>query len=241
MKLKALIYLVISLLSASCIDEALFNGGVVVSKTQNLSDYSTIEIESSFEIELISDTVNKVVVSCGENLQPFIKIEVVNDILYLKHEIKNNWSRNYERVKLELHTRPFGVISVRKPVRIYTTRVYKAPSFGFVDYMKYSELDLDIDVDDCMVVMSSDNFGQYKVRGTAKRANFWGWGSCLVRADSLITDHCYILHRGMGNVYVNSTGQLNADIQSTGNVYYTGNPAQINFQRKGSGNLIKMD
>jgi hypothetical protein len=239
MKFIHYLFIVILLSATSCIDEALFNGGAVVSENINLPAYSTIEVESTFEIELVSDTVNKVIVSCGENLQPYIKIEVVNDVLYLKHDIKNNWSRKYDRVKLELHTKPFGNFSVRKPVRIYTTRVYKAPSFGFVDFMKYSELDLDLDVDDCMVVMSSDNFGQYKLKGRAKRAHFWGWGSCSLNADSLQTEYCYVLHRGMGNVFVNATGQLDADIRFTGNVYYSGNPSTINLQRTGSGNLIK--
>ncbi len=239
MKIKNYIYFIALFIGTSCIDDALFNGGEVVSKTLDLPDYSTIEVESTFEIELLNDTINKVVVRCGENLHPYIKIEVVNDILYLKHEIKNNWSRKYERVKLELHTKPFGNFNVRKPVRIYTNQVYKAPYFGFIDFMKYSELDINIDVEDCLIAMSSDNFGQFKVKGRASRAHLWGWGSCLVNADSLQTNYCYVLHRGMGNVFVNTTGQLDADIQFTGNVYYSGNPAQVNLQRTGSGNLIK--
>ncbi len=239
MKLRHCLYIVILLLITSCIDEALFNGGEVVSRSIDLPDYSTIEVESTFEIELLSDTVNKVVVKCGENLFPYIKAEVAGDVLYLKHEIKNVWSRKYDRVKLELHTKPFGRINVRKPVKIYTNKVYKAPTFSFVDFMKYSELDILIDVDYCVIGMSSDNFGQFKVKGHAKRGELYGWGSCSVRADSLLTEYCYVLHRGMGNVFVNTTGQLDADIQFTGNVYYTGNPGQINLKRTGSGNLIK--
>jgi hypothetical protein len=134
---------------------------------------------------------------------------------------------------------PFGNFNVRKPVRIYTTQVYRAPYFGFIDFMKYSELDINIDVEDCLVAMSSDNFGQFRLKGRASHAHLWGWGSCVLKADSLQTDYCYVLHRGMGNVFVNATGQLDADIQFTGNIYYSGNPAQVNLQRTGSGNLIK--
>lgn len=239
MKIKNYIYIIVLFIATSCIDDALFNGGEVVSKTLDLPDYSTIEVESSFEIELLSDTVNKVVVRCGENLHPYIKIEVVNDILYLKHEIKNNWSRKYERVKLELHTKPFSRINVYKPVRIYTAQVYEAPTFAYVDFMKYSELDVNVNVSYCLIGMSSDNFGQYIIKGHSDQAELYGWGSCLVNADSLQTKSCYVLHRGMGNVFVNTSGQLDADIQFTGNVYYSGNPAHINLQRTGSGNLIK--
>lgn len=239
MKIKNYIYFIALFIATSCIDDALFDGGEVVSKTIDLADYSAIEVESTFEIELLNDTVNRVVVSCGENLQPYIKVEVVNDILYLKHEIKNNWSRKYERVKLQLHTKPFNRIYVYKPAKIYTTQVFEAPTFVYVDFMKYSELDVNINVNYCVIGMSSDNFGQYFVKGHADKAELYGWGSCLVKADSLQTNYCYVLHRGMGNVFVNTTGQLDADIQFTGNVYYSGNPAQINLQRTGAGNLIK--
>lgn len=232
--------LIILVFATSCIDEALFNAGDKLTKEVNLPDYSTIEIESTFEIEIISDTVNKVLITCGENLQPFVKISQANDILYLRHEIKNNWSRKYDRVKLEFHTKPFSRINVRNPVKIYTTKVYKAPTFAIVDFMKYSELDIHIDVESCLVAMSSDNFGQFRVKGKARESQFWGWGSCRLQADSLVTEYCNVLHRGIGNVFVNVTKQLDADIQAAGNIYYTGNPSVVNLRQKpGAGNLIK--
>lgn len=170
---------VIIFAGTSCIDEGLFNSGKVVTKSIDLPGYETIEAESTFEIEIVPDSVNKVYVTCGENLHPFMKISVRDNVLYLKHEIKNNWSRKYEKVKLVLHTQPFSRINVRKPVKIFNHKIYKAPSFTIVDFMKYCELDVNVDVDYCLIAMSSDNFGQYRVKGRASNTEIWGWAPAV--------------------------------------------------------------
>lgn len=236
----AFLFFVIILINTSCIDEALFDRGEMVTDTIDLPDFSTIEAKNTFEIELVTDTSNKLLVTCGENLQPYIKIKVVDGILYLDHDIKNNWSRKYEKVKLKLYSKPFGRVNVWKPVKIFNTTPYKGPAFTFVDFMKYSELDLDLDVDYCRIAMSSDNFGNYKVKGWAREAELWGWGSCTVHAESLLVNNLYVLHRGMGNVHVNAIDNLSVSIQFTGNVYYYGNPTNISVDSgKGSGKLLK--
>jgi hypothetical protein len=239
--MKAKYYWIILFLvwSNSCSDDSLFNSGVVKTKVIDISKFTTIEVESIFEIELVSDTIYRIYVTGGENLQPLIKTEVKEEVLYLSHTIKNNWSRNYEKVKLKIHTRPFSRINVRKPVKIFNNDIYKGNEFSLVDFGKYCELDMNVDVDNCLVAMSSDNFGRFKVKGNAGYAQIWGWGSCVVRADSLVTGNCYVLHRGIGNVYVNVTGNLDVLLQFSGNIYYKGLPAVINVQdSSGTGKLI---
>ncbi|HEX3008193.1 MAG TPA: DUF2807 domain-containing protein [Bacteroidales bacterium] len=240
MRSRYLIVVTFLVIVSSCIDDALFNGGPTKTQEISLADFSVIEAKNTFEIELVSDTVNKALVTCGANLHQFIGVKVVNDILYLDHDIKNSWSRDYEKVKIELHTKPFSSINVRKPVKLTTKGIYKAPGFSIVDWGKYTEMDVNLDVDYCAIIMSSDNFGQFKAKGKAGNADIWGWGSCFVRADSLITSNCNVLHRGMGNVFVNATNSLNVSIEFSGNVYYSGNPAQVNIQNhSGSGSLYK--
>lgn len=234
------ILLLCLVLVSSCTDDALFNSGDTITRTVQLADYSVIEVESTFEIELVSDTVNKVLVTCGENLYPFVKIATVDNVLYLKHEIKNNWSRQYEKVKLKLHTKPFSGINVRQPSKIFNRDIYVGSVFAIVDWGKYSELDMNVNVDFCQIAMSSDNFGHFKVKGQSRNSHIWGWGSSFVYADSLISENCSVLHRGIGNVYVNVTNQLDVALEFSGNVYYTSEPAHINIQhRLGTGNIYK--
>lgn len=239
MKVYKYIILVIFLYT-SCTKDALFDAGREKTKIISLQDFSVIEAENTFEIELVSDTVNQVYITCGENLFESIHINVSDGVLHMNHNISQNWSRKYKKVKLELHTKPFQRINIRKPIKFFNRSAYVGASFSLVDWGKFSEVDVQVNVDYCLIAMSSDNFGDFKVKGKAINAEIWGWGSCATRADSLETINCNVLNKGMGDIYVNVKSQLNVSIDFTGNVYYTGNPQEIILQsKKGSGNLYQ--
>jgi hypothetical protein len=239
--MRAIKYFILGVfLYTSCTNDALFDAGPEKTTTISLEDFSVIEAKNTFEVELVTDTVNLVKITCGENLFKYIHIDVSNGVLNLNHDISQNWSRKYKKVRLELHTKPFDLVNIRKPIKLFNHTTYIGGSFSLVDYGKFSEVDMDVDVDYCLIAMSSDNFGQFKIKGRATNADIWGWGSCSTHADSLITESCNVLHRGMGNVYVNVKSQLTVSIEFTGNVFYSGNPKEVIIQsKKGSGNLYK--
>src|SRR5664279_3594772 len=100
---RHIIYIVSLLLIVSC-NKALFNAGDTVTQEIKIEgQFSFIDIENIFDITLINDTVNKVLVTCGENLQPYVSIKVKDGILYFDHSVKENWSRTYQKIKLEVH------------------------------------------------------------------------------------------------------------------------------------------
>lgn len=224
----------------SC-NKALFDAGETVTKEIRIdSVFSSIDIENIFDITLVNDTVNKVLVTCGENLQPYVSIRVNNGILYFDHSVKQNWSRSYQKIKLEVHLTFGPRIDIHEPISLKTKGVFTCNNFTFVDFWKVSEVDVNIDANFCGIYMSSDNFGYYKVKGKAQNAEIWGWGSAYVIADSLVTQNCHVLQRGMADVYVNVTGQLSVSLEFTGDVYYTGNPTSVVIEKQtSSGRLIK--
>ncbi|NJO91700.1 MAG: hypothetical protein HC831_24100 [Chloroflexia bacterium] len=193
-------------------------------------------------MELVSDTTNKIEIVCGEKLFEDIEIAIKDGILSLDHHLTAKWSRNYSKIILRLHSKPFERINIRKPAKVFNSDVYKGNSFSLIDWGKFSEVDLTLNVEYCLIAMSSDNFGQFKIKGKAVSANLWGWGSANVRADSLITENCEVLHRGMGDVYVKAQNHLKVDMQFTGNIFYSGNPSEITIvQRLGTGNIYKLN
>jgi hypothetical protein len=203
--------------------------------------FSTLDFKSIFDVVLVQDTVNKILVTCGKNLQSYVSIGVSNDVLMLSQDTKFNWSRKYEKIQLEIHLTAIPNILIHEPVNLKSKSILKGDSFFLVDLGKVSEVDVTVDVNTCAVYMTFDNFGSFKVKGKCNYAEFWGWGSSIVRADSLIATNCDVLQRGIGNVYVNVTNQLSVSLNYSGNVYYTGNPAEIIIkEQKSTGQLIKM-
>lgn len=229
------------LLLAGCEKSALFDAGPGSAKEFVFDgDISTIEVKQIFEITLVKDTVNKVIAIGGDNLLKQLDFRLKDQTLYLDHSIKYNWSRPYEKIKLELHVRSFDLMNIRESIKLSTRGQFKSENFSFIDWSKFSEVDVDVDVQTCNIIMTSDNFGSFKVKGKAINAEVWGWGSCFVHADSLVAENCHVLHRGIGDVYVNATNQLSIALESSGNVYYAGTPKTITLERQhSSGRLIK--
>ena len=225
---------------SSC-NKALFDAGDMVTNEIRIdSMFTTIDVENIFDITLVNDTVNKVLVTCGENLQSYVSIKARGGILYFNHSAKQNWSRNYKKIKLEVHLTFGPRIDIHEPISLKTKGVFKADYFALIDFWKVSEVDIDVDVNFCGIYMSSDNFGYFKVKGKAQTADIWGWGSAYVMADSLVTQNCHVKQRGMADVYVNVTGQLSVSLEFSGDVYYTGNPTEVIVEKQiSSGRLIK--
>ena len=237
---RHIIYMVPLLLIISC-NKALFNAGDTVTRELKIEvQFSIIDIENIFDITLVNDTVNKVLVTCGENLQPYVSIKVKDGILYFDHSVKENWSRSYQKIKLEVHLTFGPRIDIHEPISLKTIGVFKADYFALIDFWKVSEVDINLDVHTCGIYMSSDNFGYFKVKGKAQTADIWGWGSAYVLADSLVTQNCHVIQRGMADVHVNVTGQLAVSLEFTGDVYYRGNPTEVIIEKQTStGRLIK--
>lgn len=212
----------------SCMKEGLFNAGETVSRKVPLADFiKTIEVQAMFDITLIQDSINKAIVICGENLQDNIHIYIKNDILYLKSSVKYDWSRSYSKIKLELHLIYIPTINVRNPVYISTLGTFKTNEFFLIDWEQFTELDVTLDVHNCALDVSSENFGHYTIKGNAESATFNNWGSAFIDARGMHVKNCMVSQKSIGDTYVNVINELMVSFKTTGKVYYYGNPRII--------------
>jgi hypothetical protein len=226
----------------SC-DNALFDSGETTTKeitfNQKINGY---EAESIFDILLVQDTINKILVTCGENLQPYVYIYLENDTVHLTQNTKQNWSRKYGKIKLEIHIMDDNFfMNIWEPISLTTQNEITMSSFTVLDWGVFSEIDIDINVDNCMLVNSPEHFGLFKAKGKSNYTFLWNRGSCKFQTDSLESTSCYVKHGGWGDVYVNVLENLTVSLESTGNIYYKGSPNTTIERRLSSGNLIKQD
>jgi len=237
---KLLLLLWVLVIHTSCEKGAFFNAGETVIREVLLEhNISTIEVNSMFEVTLVQDTINKAVVTCGENLQPDINIFIKDDILHLNNTLKYSWSRSYEKIKLELHLISIPQINVREPANITTRDTFKTNEFFLIDWGLFTELDVTLDVNNCAIDLSSDDFGHYTVRGKAVSATFNGKGSSFIYANELQVQNCTVKQISIGDIYINVSNELRVSLLSSGNVYYRGNPNKIVIDKlSSSGKLI---
>ncbi|MHC1703058.1 MAG: DUF2807 domain-containing protein [Tenuifilaceae bacterium] len=225
---KYLFFLAITFVFTSCEKEAFFKAGKVVTQEIDLTGkISIIEVNSILEITLVQDTVNKVLVTCGENLQPEMDIYLKDEILHLNNSIKYNWTRNYDKIKIDLHLISIPQLNIRKPSFITTRDTFKTNEFFLIDWGRFTEVDVTLDVNNCAIDVSGDDFGCYKVKGKSVSATFNGYGSSFFYAEELKVQNCIVKQLSIGDIYVNVSNKLTVTIETTGRVFYYGNPSTI--------------
>ena len=223
----------------SC-DKAFLDSGSEVSREIIISEpFTALRFNNIFDVTLVQDTVNKVIFTCGENLQPYVSAVIKDNMLVLNHTEKNNWSRKYKHIQVEIHVVAIPSIHIYSPISLKTIGVLKGSSFWLCDFGKFSDVNVTVDVKACSVFMTSDNFGLFKINGKADKTELWGWGSAVVRTDSLIAQSCHVKHRGFSDIYVNVVNQLNVSLEFTGNIVCVSKPQTIVIEKKtSSGSLI---
>jgi hypothetical protein len=224
---KLFLIICTSIVYSSCKDGLLNAGEVVTIEIQFSRIISRVEVNTMLEITLVQDTINKALVTCGENLQPDIDIFVKDNILYLNNSIKYSWSRSYEKVKLELHLISIPRLDVWKPSYITSRDTIKTHEFFLVDWGKFTELDVTLNVDNCAIDVSVEGFGHYTVKGKSTTATFYCKGSAFFYAEDLKIQNCTVFQNSIGDTYVNVLNKLTVTIQNSGKVYYYGNPSSI--------------
>ena len=240
--IKWMLGMLLLMMCFSCSKNGLFDAGPTVTREIILNqEFNSIDADDIFNIILVQDTTYKIFVTCGQNLQKFVNIYIQDHILHLDQNTEFNWSRPYSKIQLVFHIVQMPQLNIYQPIQLTSQGTLTMPGFSIVDFGKFSDVNVMINVNYCQISMSSDNFGYYKVNGTCNSADFTGWGSSIVRADSLVTKQVSVIQKGWGSVYVNCDSSLVVSLESTGNIYYTGIPARIIIDKQeSSGKLIQL-
>jgi hypothetical protein len=240
-------YVYISLLTltlcSSC-KKSLFNAGETISKEFPISDeIYVMEVQNIFDITLIQDTINKAVVTCGENLMPDIHISLSENVLYLDHSVSCDWSRKYEKIKVSLHCKSVPRINLRAPASLITKDTFNTDNFIVIVWGRFAEINASINANFCGIYMTLDDFGQYRVKGKCNYTDILQCGSGLVDCRNLSTLKCNIIQKSSADTYLNVKEELIiVEMKGLGNIYYSGNPDTIKYLNQPvSGKLIKIN
>jgi hypothetical protein len=226
----------------ACEDNSLFDAGEVETREHLLGDnLDLIEVLDIFDIVLVTDTVNKVIVTCGSNLHSNVNIYKESGTLFLENTENNRWTRQYEKIKLSVHLVNIPPIYARSPIKVTSTDTLQTEYFHFIDWSKFSDVDVTIDVKSFQLWVSHDNFGSYTIRGKSENTYINCWATASVKTDELISQSCTVVHKGIANITVRVVTNLTVSLESRGNIYYYGSPSSILIEnRLSTGMLIEV-
>jgi Putative auto-transporter adhesin, head GIN domain len=193
--------------------QVIYGSGKVISQTRSVSGFTAVALEGSGNVDIAFGPAESVVVEAEDNLLPVIETVRQNNVLIIR-------------------TRPNTTIQTNGQMQVHIT-------------MK-SLTGVTVEGSGNITVpqLSGDSFsaalpgsGTITVGGTAKRVDLSLGGSGNIFCDKLQAKTATVTLNGSGNITVNASESLDASINGSGDIRYSGSPAKINTKVRGSGNI----
>lgn len=239
--MKKIVFLIPVLILFSC-NDTLFNKGEIISTVIKTDDFNEIEINDIFDVYFYQDTINKVVAKGGSNLIPNIKLEVKDGKLIINDQNNAKWSRDYERIQINITVDSLHFLTLNAPSNIICADTIKTPELKIFSIADYTDISILIDCDNLYLVNSGTSGGQITIKGTTYSFGFWARASLQLFAEELIANNITAKTESIGDCYIHATEYLSAEILRSGLIYYKGNPETIEYvNEEAKEKLIKID
>jgi len=244
MKTKLFLFILLGFGLFSCKKENCFDciksTGKIITQERNLKSFNSVFVEDKIDVYITQDSIFKVEVEAGQNLQSLIKTEVEGETLRIMNNNKCNWVRGYKHsIKVFIHAPYFKYI---ENAGVGTTESLNTISQNELSIKTSNSGDLKLKVNTDKMMISSHGNGDVYITGTTIKLESSCVGTNFLYAnDLIISNYAYVYTASIGNSYVTApdNGLMDVQIARDGNVYYKGNPSKINLSRIGKGDLIK--
>lgn len=208
----------------------------------SLDAFETIELNSSFDVELVEDSAFFVEVKGMAHIVNQVEFTVVDGQLRIKRNSKNDWLHpKKNKVTLVIHAAPLREVVLNEACSVTTRGAITSQEFGLVMKGKAGEADLDLNCDIFYFWNNAPTGGKVTLNGQCNTLKLWTTAIVTVDAQKVSTQWCYIENGSKGDCSVNVSSFLEYSLTAQGNIRLYGNPPQINvIEHSGEGELIEL-
>ncbi len=192
-------------------------------KTLELQSFHTVKITGIFNLVLIQDSVNKLIINGNARKVQDATAYTIEDTLYIEANKKMLFG-SYEKTNLELHFTTITVLWTYDPVKVSNIDTLNLNWFYYFAIGEIGEAELKINCDFFSFHNSQNTLGHFYFSGNSRVLHIFNRYGCSVFADHFIAETAYVTNQSIGDVFINVSSELEAYIWGTGNIYYDGNP-----------------
>lgn len=221
--------------------DAFKSTGKMSEKEIQVASFDKIAVHNKINVVITQGPSCKVVVHAGKNLLDQIVAKKEGDFLVISNHNRCNWVRSYEyEITVQVQ-----MVDVKQIVQYGTgliscTDTIHSPDSITIDMKNSGDIDL-VFTTWTSHVNNHASVGDIRVAGHAGVSYIFNSGNGFIHAEDLTTDITFLGNHDTGDSFVNAGHILEATINYSGDVFYSGNPAVIKQFGTGSGKLIKAD
>ena len=224
---KSLYILLICLLFSACKKSE--DDKVSIEKT--LSSFTILNLQSSFDVYLVQDTLFKIIIEGDEKIVTKINLSYNDSILTIKNDAKLSWlSPKNNKIKLTIHLNGLKKIIADETCYITSQNTLKADELGIIMSSKLNEADLTIDCNTFYYWNNQPCGGRLRLHGRTYQLKVWNFALMAVDAADLNADRVLVENSSKGDCRVKALSEIEYSIFGEGNIYLYGNPNSINLK-----------
>ncbi len=227
---KFIVFAALALISQACVTGVEGNG-IVKKETREAAPFDKIEVDGAFDIFIRPGNYSAVTVNTDENLLEYIETYVKGGELHISSTKKLG---HYEKLEIYLTMNEFNGADLSGACEIQSSGLLTGKNVE-LDFSGAVEVDLEIECSDLDADMSGAC--ELSLKGKAKTASFEISGAGEVNAEDFETEECRIDMSGAGDAKVFVTKKLDIDISGAAEIYYKGNPGEINRSVSGAATI----
>jgi len=233
MNYKTYILLVVTLVLTACnkpnAPNIIKSTGEQTTEIRELNNFSTINLKGKITLYLIKSTTNKVEITGGKNLLSKIKTDITDSTLTIDNNNTFNWVRSYKKseITVNLYFTKLNKFYIRGENKVYSNDSLKVDNLSIEVHSGLTNINLIFKSNNLDIVVH-DGAGDVKISGKTNKLYAWNNGMALVDYRHLQTNYIYFVGKSINKSYVNCDGVLDVDLYENGNIFYYGNPIQIN-------------
>lgn len=221
--------------------DCLKSNGKEITETRNTEPFHYIEMRNKINLYLHNAAEYKIEVIAGKNMIEKVTTEVENGILKIDNENKCNWVRDFDnRFDVHLYVPYIDTIEVfESSGNIYFVDTLEVERFSFQSWSSTGDYFLKINTGTSYYALQTGP-ASLTLSGKGSVTYMWNQGQGVYDASAFTTDDIYCTNRSMNHMYVTPNIRLYSKIEFSGNIYYSGNPTDVQLERYGSGEYIHL-
>jgi hypothetical protein len=214
--------------------------GEEITQERMVDSYDHLFLGPHIEYVLVQDTVEKVILTGGENLLNFISTDVAEGELRITNDNKCNFLRTYKKsVKAEIHLKDLQKIHFEGTKTLTCKNQLNIPYLTVFVRDGAGELNLNVNSISLYTVITH-GWGNIKLSGQTSFARMEIKSNGSSDAYSLnVLDSMYVISNTVETVKVNANNiLLRSETASAGDIWYIGSPSETEHNQYGTGELI---
>ncbi|NBC84392.1 MAG: hypothetical protein GVY19_13575 [Bacteroidetes bacterium] len=222
-------------------DKCLIDPGEVDSLQLDIGSFRGVKFFGLFDVELIQDTVKKIIVQGPEKMLSNIRTEWesgdVHNRIRIYDENSCYWMRNYERMMVYVHSDTLRSVVLQGACKVTSRNTIHSPGIAIIALTDINEVNVNLHTNDLLFYNNGAVGGIYEFSGYAKKSHIYGYANARVVLNNFITDTCDVIHNSVANFHFDMQGPIGLSLQNTGHFYYyRDNPITI-IEKSGSGTI----